>query len=145
MVYNFALYIVTLIRMDKILTSSTSLIRVFSLFVISFIICSIWGVINRIQNWLAPESPVFLLYAFQAFFSPLNGFFNAIVYGLNDELREKIRESCLCFRTKYEEFILPRTNSVSDWKKEYDAAPERIPEKEYEEYDVSMESRTINN
>jgi len=86
---------------------------------------------------------------FKHFFSPLNGFFNAIVYGLNDELREKIRGSCINIFTTYGEFIkikLPSTDTA--WKKEYDEAPERIPEYNYDEEEDNEEEiklkRSIN-
>lgn len=58
----------------------------------------LFATINRIQNWVAPDDPVFWLYALQAFTQNANGFFNFLAYGFNKTVRRALattfRERC---------------------------------------------------
>jgi len=54
----------------------------------------IFGSINRIQNAIEPENPSVALYCLATFFLNVNGFLNAIVYGLNVSIQNDIRK-CL--------------------------------------------------
>jgi len=54
------------------------------------------ALVNRLQNFIAPDYPVFALYLLHAIAVPLQGFFNAIVYGFNTQLR---LEYLTCFGT----------------------------------------------
>jgi len=47
--------------------------------------------INRVQNAADPSNPSFGLYFFQALMLPLQGFMNAIVYGVNEKLVQLYR------------------------------------------------------
>ncbi len=47
----------------------------------------IFGTINRIQNWVAPTSPVFVLFALHTITSSSMGFLNCVAYGLNASVR----------------------------------------------------------
>jgi len=58
----------------------------FRWFVLTLFICWIPAMVNRIQGSFDPNSPIFWLYCLHAALSPLQGFFNSIIYGLNDEL-----------------------------------------------------------
>ena len=42
------------------------------------------GTVNRIQNVAAPNNPIFVLFLFHALFTPLQGFFNFLVYSFAD-------------------------------------------------------------
>ena len=53
------------------------------LYVGGFLFIRIWGVVNRFQNFVAPNKPVFILFLLQSIFSPLQGAFNSIIYGFN--------------------------------------------------------------
>ena len=62
------------------------------LYLLVFMLCIGVGAANRIQNAIAPDHPWFWLYILDAAISPLQGFLNSIVYGMNKQLREKWRE-----------------------------------------------------
>ena len=55
------------------------------LYLVVFFVCSIWGLVNRILQMTntSTHQPPEQMEAMEAFFSPLQGFLNAIVYGLN--------------------------------------------------------------
>jgi len=53
---------------------------------IIFVIVWIPTFINRIQNAIDPMNPSYVLYFLTAVVLPLNGFLNAIVYGVNEKL-----------------------------------------------------------
>eukprot|EP00753_Platysulcus_tardus_P005965 PLAT13825.1.p1 GENE.PLAT13825.1~~PLAT13825.1.p1 ORF type:complete len:319 (+),score=61.94 PLAT13825.1:46-957(+) len=65
------------------------------LYVLVFLFLRLWSTANRIQNAVAPNSPVFFLLAMHSLFSPLQGFLNALVYGLNKKVLALYR-SKLC-------------------------------------------------
>lgn len=54
----------------------------------------IFGSINRIQNAASPAAPSVVLYCLATFFLNVNGFLNAIVYGLNAQIQKDIRKCC---------------------------------------------------
>eukprot|EP00002_Diphylleia_rotans_P004660 TRINITY_DN1354_c0_g1_i2.p1 TRINITY_DN1354_c0_g1~~TRINITY_DN1354_c0_g1_i2.p1 ORF type:complete len:314 (-),score=39.88 TRINITY_DN1354_c0_g1_i2:509-1450(-) len=66
-----------------------------SLYVLVFVICWIWAVINRLHVAIYNTEPEFILYALQAWFTPLQGLFNALVYGNNKQVRQKFVRDCL--------------------------------------------------
>jgi len=78
----------------------------FRWFLLAFFFCWLPAVANRIQNSLQPDRPLFWLYCLHGSFTPLQGFFDALIYGFNDELRRNyyalISRYCLCFFGKYE-------------------------------------------
>lgn len=53
-----------------------------------FVFAHMWALFNRVQNWISPEYPIFFLYCMQAIFSPLQGFFDSCLYGVNYEVRK---------------------------------------------------------
>ncbi|ORX42865.1 hypothetical protein BCR36DRAFT_406969 [Piromyces finnis] len=52
----------------------------YHLYLLVLFITWIWGTINRIQNEINSENPKFPLFVLHAFFTPLQGFLNSIVY-----------------------------------------------------------------
>jgi len=62
------------------------------LYLLVFMLCVGVGAVNRIQNAIAPGHPWFWLYILDAAVSPLQGFLNSIVYGMNKQLRERWKE-----------------------------------------------------
>ena len=92
MVYNVVIYV--MIR--KTLASPASpysadpvkskLLWRLTLYIWVFLFIRIWGVINRLQNFADRDHPSFTLYMLTSLFSPLQGMFNAIVYGFNQRL-----------------------------------------------------------
>lgn len=57
------------------------------------IVCWTFATINRIYDSVHPRSPVFALVILQTMFQTLQGFFNAMVYGLTPSVRNVWRES----------------------------------------------------
>lgn len=57
------------------------------LYLVVFFVCSVWGLINRIlQIVYKSHRPPMAMEGMESFFSPLQGFLNAIVYGLNHQV-----------------------------------------------------------
>jgi len=50
----------------------------------------IFPTINRIQNWITNDE-VFFLYVAHVLTAPLLGFVNAIVYGLDEDIRKRYK------------------------------------------------------
>jgi len=59
------------------------------------VICWTFGTINRIQNAVQPQGPIFALYLMQAIFSSAQGLCNSMVYGLNPGVQKAWQESRL--------------------------------------------------
>eukprot|EP01133_Synstelium_polycarpum_P015588 gene15588-18519_t len=57
----------------------------FFAFILASLICQAPSLGNRIQNYVDPDNPIFVLYLIQTIFQPLQGFINAFVYGVVDE------------------------------------------------------------
>ncbi|XP_071511766.1 cyclic AMP receptor-like protein A [Diadema antillarum] len=55
-----------------------------------YLVLSIFPLINRIQNAVSPNNPIFALYLLHAMSDPLVGFVNAIVYGMDPETRSRL-------------------------------------------------------
>jgi len=58
---------------------------------IGFLLIWLVPLINRIQNWAAPENPIFGLFVVQAFTDPLLGFTNAVIYLSGRQFRTKLK------------------------------------------------------
>lgn len=65
-----------------------------AIYPIVFVLIWICPIINRAQNWLYPDEPIFVLYLLHAITAPSQGFINAIVYGLTDIMLDSIRDKC---------------------------------------------------
>jgi hypothetical protein len=63
------------------------------LYLLVFQLTSIWGLANRIyQAWSPKHNYSYVLLCLDSAFGPLQGFLNALVYGLNQKLRDRYKE-----------------------------------------------------
>lgn len=66
------------------------------LYLLVFVGCTVWGLINRIgQAVSADHQPNELLNRLEAFFAPAQGFLNALVYGVDRRMVSRYRH-CMC-------------------------------------------------
>lgn len=81
----------------------TVVVRV-SLYILAAVISNFPALLNRIQNVIAPEHPIFALFILHSIFNPLQGLMNAIVYSSSAPLRKAYRSlfarACGCCRSK---------------------------------------------
>ncbi|VDI25966.1 Hypothetical predicted protein [Mytilus galloprovincialis] len=84
-----------------------------------YIAVSIFPLINRIQNAVAPDSPVFALVVLQALSSPLQGAVNAVVYGLDRETFSRLTPSQIkiAIQRKFQ-----RNEGIQEYTPNYDMA-----------------------
>eukprot|EP01125_Pyxidicula_operculata_P006769 TRINITY_DN2323_c0_g1_i1.p1 TRINITY_DN2323_c0_g1~~TRINITY_DN2323_c0_g1_i1.p1 ORF type:complete len:358 (-),score=69.66 TRINITY_DN2323_c0_g1_i1:134-1207(-) len=72
------------------------LIKKLQLYPIIFVGCYLFSIINRIYDWASPQDS-FALYLLESLTTPLVGFVNALVYGLDENVKSlwkaQIRES----------------------------------------------------
>jgi hypothetical protein len=62
------------------------------------IVCWIFGTINRVYLFVAPNDPQAWLTILHVFFGSINGLFNAIVYGISGPVKVLIVKTCCpCF------------------------------------------------
>jgi len=80
------------------------------LYILAFVLTHIFSILNRLQNVIDPDKPVFALYLLQSIFEPMNGFTNALVYGMNHIV---VIEYGKIFR-KMEWFAVPQFASTRD-------------------------------
>lgn len=71
--------------------SRNSILRKLRQYLIAFFLVRVWSLLNRLQNAFQPDDPSFTLYLLHAFFSPLQGFCNALLYGFNLTVRMHYR------------------------------------------------------
>jgi len=108
-------------RMIKLVASSAQsddvhvapvrrIMRRLCLYPIVLIVCWTFGTINRLQNSFDPDNPSIVLFWLHMWFSNLNGFGNAIVYGFNDSLRDGLKKYCCSEATSTKETTDKETN-----------------------------------
>lgn len=68
----------------------TVVIRV-SLYILAAVVSNFPALLNRIQNVIEPENPIFALFILHSIFNPLQGLMNAIVYSSSAPLRKAYR------------------------------------------------------
>jgi len=132
MIFNFIIYVLVLLEIRKVLANVKGVIAEndrqqeekyrkikklafkFFLYTIAFFFTWIWGIINRIQNAIDPSYKIYELYVLHTFFTPFQGFMNAIAYGLTEQkLRVGYRIFYNKIKSKYtgvtvtEDFDLP--------------------------------------
>jgi len=86
---NVILYIL-IIRKAAVTTSTafkTVVVRL-SLYILAAVLANFPALVNRIQNLIDPNRPIFVLFVLHALCNPLQGFVNAIVYSLSKPLRK---------------------------------------------------------
>merc|ERR1712224_295021 len=77
------------------------------------IVCqALFGMINRVQNVVSPENPIFVLYILHRFFSSVTGFVNCIVYGLNKNVRQQVATRCCAWRQRRGIDALPHVDAL---------------------------------
>lgn len=95
--YNMGIYAFLFNRVGRVLspTMQNKVIKRLLSYLLVFVLCAIWGLINRIwQMSVASHQPPHAMEGLESFFSPLQGFMNALVYGLNDQLRARYVNLC---------------------------------------------------
>jgi len=119
-IFNAIVYILVSKTIHKVVKSEELRGRAFRrmrLYLLVFMLCIGVGAINRLQNFFAPGNPIFVLNVFDATLSPLQGFLNSVVYGMNRQLRKGWRNVICChFPTEQEnEPILSEGTSYSSY------------------------------
>jgi hypothetical protein len=61
------------------------------LYLLVFVVVRLPGVVDRIQNALSPDEPVFIIVLLHSLLSPLQGFANSLVYGCNRQVANEYR------------------------------------------------------
>ena len=92
--FNSVVYIVvtnTLARVARTQASETrpkylKMIRRLRMYPLILVFCWMGATVNRIQNVIYPDKPIYNLYLFQVSTRSLQGVLNAIVYGLNNHV-----------------------------------------------------------
>ncbi|GAM19082.1 hypothetical protein SAMD00019534_022570, partial [Acytostelium subglobosum LB1] len=86
-VFFVNLFVFICIRL-KISQHSNSIVSrvniIVSFYLVAFALSQLPTVINSIQTFSDPKHPLFPLFVFQLLLQPLQGFFNCIVYGVNE-------------------------------------------------------------
>jgi len=102
LLFNLFIYVLLLKRLRHNLSGMELKIRQrLLLYVGVFIFLSGWGLANRVYQFVSnTATPNYFLLCMDAICGPLQGFCNAIVYGINQKLRERYIECC---KTKKED------------------------------------------
>lgn len=74
-------------------------------YIIVFVFVRFWSLLNRLQNIIEPNNPVFALFVLHGLFSPLQGLGNSLVFGLTAKVREQYAKLC-CLPTSSPSFHL---------------------------------------
>eukprot|EP00057_Strongylocentrotus_purpuratus_P005030 XP_003730036.1 PREDICTED: cyclic AMP receptor-like protein A isoform X1 [Strongylocentrotus purpuratus] len=95
-----------------------------------YLVLSIFPLINRIQNAVAPDNAIFVLYLFHALSSPLVGLVNAIVYGLDPETRSRLSwtQIKLALRSRRAKKAVIKEYTIQNEMPAPDAPPTEIPD-----------------
>jgi len=113
--FNVVIYIVVSRAIHKVVKSPELRGRAFKrmrLYLLVYMLCIGVGAVNRAQNFVSPHNPIFWLNIFDAAISPLQGFLNSLVYGMNKQIRSAWLEALCCrFKEKETEPILPSSEN----------------------------------
>jgi len=63
-------------------------------YLLAFFFIRVWSVVNRLQNYIDPDHPQFSLYFLHALGSSFQGGVHAVVYGLNQRVRQHYADMC---------------------------------------------------
>jgi cAMP receptor-like G-protein coupled receptor len=86
------LFIAIRVKLSSMQASMTrNLQRRLSFYLLAFLVSQLPAAVNRAQNFFDPRNPQLWLFVIQAIFQPLQGFFNALVYGSTDVFMEQWR------------------------------------------------------
>jgi len=102
--FNIVVYITVLKKINNVVKSRELKGRAFHrmrLYLLVFMLCIGIGAINRFQNFISPKNPIFWLNILDATVSPLQGFLNCLVYGMNKQIRNAWFDlMCCCFKSR---------------------------------------------
>ena len=117
LLFNLFIYVLLLKRLRNNLSGMELKIRQrLLLYVGVFIFLSGWGLANRVYQFVSKTaSPNYFLLCMDAICGPLQGFCNAIVYGINQKLRERYVACCNRNNNEYD-----RTQDYSALTADYD-------------------------
>ena len=83
------------------------------LYIVVFLFIRFWSVLNRTVEALAGNHGVFVLTFMHSLFSPVQGFANALVYGLNKKIMNHYAALCCCNRDA-REFVRDGSSAAED-------------------------------
>ena len=66
------------------------------LYIVVFVFCRFWSVLNRVTEAINGDHGIFAFMLMHSLFSPLQGFANSIVYGLNKKILRTYRATGWC-------------------------------------------------
>jgi len=80
-VFSCVIFIIIQVKLNKWKSPSSKILRTsVSLYVAAFVISQTATLVNRIQNYLHPDHPVFVFLIVQTALLPLQGFWNALIF-----------------------------------------------------------------
>lgn len=85
LLFNIVIFIAVRVKLSKWHSAESKNLKTnITLFVASFVVSQAPALLNRIQNFLAPSSPVFILILLQITLQPLQAFWNALIFCLTE-------------------------------------------------------------
>jgi len=98
-----------------------------------YLITSICPVINRIQNAVDPDHPMYALWILHCLFSPLPGAINVIIFGLDEDIRSKLTwlQIKATFLSHFQERTTIQEYSPFEDAFEYNSSPENNQNNEH--------------
>jgi len=119
MLWNFIFYILILYIAFSVLRKIKApsqikmrLIRKLSFLLLVFLLCWVFDLYNHMSTYFFNAEPPEWMYYLQDFFSPSQGFFNAIIYGLTNQEFKKAFTSCM--RRRNSSFKYERIQTLDD-------------------------------
>lgn len=95
MVFNIVLYCRIYASLnDQNAGQKRAIMKRMTLYLLIFLFIRFWSVLNRVAELANGEHGIFPLMLLHSLFSPLQGFANAIVYGLNRKIKSQYAELC---------------------------------------------------
>jgi len=119
-IFNLIIYVMVSRTINKVVKSQELRGRAFTrmrLYLLVYMFCIGIGAVNRIQNFISPKNPIFWLNVCDAAVSPLQGFLNSVVYGMNKQIRKAWIHGLCCKgkEAEKEPILTPNTS--------YDSTP----------------------
>lgn len=112
--FNALLYVLILKKASQANSMAfRKIVQRLGLFVLASLLSNIPALMNRIQNGIQPKYPIFILFLLQGLFTPLQGFWNAIVYYSSAPLREAYLRTCIgCCPSCILPYLSPYSNTA---------------------------------
>ena len=95
------------------------------LYLLVFSVCAVWGLVHRIyQLFSVGHQPLLILTYLESFFGPLQGFLNALVYGVSARVVVRYKRLCGCRVSSMEdEEGVRRSSSLLSGRSRQGSAP----------------------